>query len=89
MPRAAETRRRGLVGVFIELPPDVVAALDELKARAGRSRTAEILHAIQRHLSMPPVVRIEAAPLPEVEVVRKEKLPRRRAGKQTGGAQHA
>jgi hypothetical protein len=50
--------------VNYRLPVSVVAALDRLALDNGRPITAEVLHAIRRHLASPP--RLEVPELADV-----------------------
>jgi hypothetical protein len=43
-----------MLGVYLELPPDLVARFDALADRMGRTRKAELILAMERHLAYPP-----------------------------------
>jgi hypothetical protein len=50
MPRA----RKGLVGLSTQLPADVYEGMKALAGELGRPLSAEVEHAIRRHLAAPP-----------------------------------
>jgi hypothetical protein len=42
------------VGKFVEIPPDVVAAVQALAERMGTTFTFELIDALKRHVAYPP-----------------------------------
>jgi len=63
--------------VNLELPIELLEQVIELAERNSRRMKDEFVHALQRHLAAPPVVRIETPELGPAEVVER---PRRRGG---------
>ena len=60
---------KGTKAYLFELPPDLIDRLAELAAKMGRSRKAELVLAIERHLAFPP------APPPPPAVIPLDPLP--------------
>lgn len=58
----------GHQGVYIEVPLALKAVVEDLAKANQRSLMAEVVHAIQRHVEAPPVVRVITPPLPPAEV---------------------
>jgi hypothetical protein len=70
--------------IIFRVPPEkegLIEALDRLGEQTGRDRNGEIIHAIERHLAQPPVVRIETPPLVPVAATPSEKPKRGRPRK--------
>jgi hypothetical protein len=82
MPRA----KAGHTQVAVMLTDEVVASLEALAERTGRSFTAELQHAAERHAADPPAVHITTPPLrpvppivisPPVATPKKPRQPRK------------
>jgi hypothetical protein len=80
MPRT----REGFGQLTTLVPVDVLQAIGELAGANGRSRAEEVVHALERHLAAPPVVRVETPPLPPLEMPPPTKRPRGRPRKPHG-----
>jgi hypothetical protein len=77
-------RTKGVKGVYLELPPDLV---EQLKAQAranGRTFRAECEHGLRRHLAAPPAVVTPDMPTADVNGVQPVKRPRGRPRKDKG-----
>lgn len=63
-------RRPGRQGVYVELPPELIAQVRELAGRNLRDFRSEVQHALERHLAAPPTVRVvvDTPALPPAEV---------------------
>lgn len=68
------SNKRKNPGLYLELAVELLGELDALAESTGRTRTAEIAHAIRRHLDAPPTVIVPALAPAEVN---KETKPRR------------
>lgn len=56
--------RSGVKSLYVELPEAIDKALRALADGNGRGVKDELLHAIERHLAAPPVVRVETPAMP-------------------------
>lgn len=54
--------------VQVYLPPELHARLQALVDANRRSITDEVVHALERHLAAPPVLRMDVPPLADAEV---------------------
>lgn len=61
--------------VGLDLPLDLIDAVITLAEANGRRIRDEVIHALQRHLAAPPVVRVETPDMPPAEVVAPPKKP--------------
>lgn len=77
--------RPGYKQIATQAPVEVLAGMEALAKANGRSLTDEITHAMERHLSCPPTVRVEVIvpEFPPAEVIREPEKPKR-ARKLTG-----
>lgn len=55
-------------GVYLTLPPDLLAAVRELAAKNGRPFKTEVEHALMRHLAVPPILVVPVLPPATVPV---------------------
>ena len=49
-------------GVYLELPQDLLEQTRALAASIGRPWTAEVIHALRRHLAVPPELAVPQLP---------------------------
>lgn len=74
---------KGAQIVYLELPIELVTRIDAMAAKMHRTRKAEIMQAIERHLAYPP----EPQPLPpDAVTTTPEPKPTRGRGRPKGGA---
>lgn len=71
-------KRDGYVGLFVELPEDLDAALRLLATETDRSIQAEVIDAIRRHLARPPKV---VRPPLAASTVERAAEPKKRPGR--------
>ena len=57
--------RSGVVGKYIELPPELVAEVERLAKVRGHKFREEVIDALRRHLAYPPPPPTPPAPLPD------------------------
>lgn len=57
--------RSGVVGKYIELPPELIAAVERLAAVRGNKFREEVIDALRRHVAYPPPPPTPPAPLPD------------------------
>jgi hypothetical protein len=55
-PRPKRGEKRGVVGVYVELPNAVMDAMKALAERNDRTFRAELASAMRRHLAQPPIL---------------------------------